>query len=213
LPPSGKSSILFLRKEYDAMKIAVTSTGPSLDDPVEVRFGRCRYFLVVDPTTMETEVIQNPYIDLGGGAGIQSAQLLADKGVTAVLTGNCGPNAFRVFSSAGIKVISGISGKVRDAVERYKSGAVAGASAPSVQSHFGMGRGTGRGMGTGGGRGMGRGLMRSREAETTKVEDAPTSSSPESTGRQDEISELKEQAKALKKQMEQITARLKDLEG
>ena len=195
------------------MKIAITSTGPSLDDSVEVRFGRCRYFLVIDPDTFESEVIQNPNIDLGGGAGIQSAQLLADKGVTAVLTGNCGPNAFQVFGSAGIKVISGISGKVRDAVGMYKSGAVFSASAPSVQSHFGMGRGMGRDMGMGTGRGMGRGMMRSQGMGKINPENSPSISSPESTGRKDEISELKEQAEALKKQMEQITTRLKELDG
>ena len=76
------------------MKIAVTSTGPTLDDSVEARFGRCAYFLVVDTDTMQCEPIENPNIALGGGAGIQSAQLMSEKGVTTVLTGHCGPNAF-----------------------------------------------------------------------------------------------------------------------
>ncbi len=193
------------------MKIAITSTGPSLDDYVEARFGRCRYFLVVDPNSMEVEAIQNPNLDLGGGAGIQSAQLLADRGVAAVLTGNCGPNAFQVFGSAGIKVISGISGKVREAVDMYKSGAVSSASAPSVQSHFGMGRGMGRGMGMGGGRG--RGMMRTQSTENIQQKDKSSSFIPEAADREEEMAELREQAEALKKQMEQITARLKELEG
>ena len=59
------------------MKIAVTSTGPTLDDDVEARFGRCQYFLIVDSETMQTEAIENPNIALGGGAGIQSAQLMS----------------------------------------------------------------------------------------------------------------------------------------
>ena len=143
------------------MKIAVTSTGPTLDDTVEARFGRCPYFLIIDPDTLEFEALENPNIALGGGAGIQSAQLMADKGVSIVLTGNCGPNAFQTFGAANIQVITGVSGQVRQAVEQYKSGALSSTTTPNVQSQFGMGMGggmgTGRGMGMGGGRGMGGG--------------------------------------------------------
>jgi predicted Fe-Mo cluster-binding NifX family protein/ferredoxin len=170
------------------MKIAVTSTGPTLDDSVEARFGRCAYFLVVDTDTMQCEPIENPNIALGGGAGIQSAQLMSEKGVTTVLTGNCGPNAFNVFGQAGIQVIVGLSGSVHNAVEQFKKGAFSFASEPNVASHFGMnasptnpgargqtttgplgqrggmglGMGGGRGMDrcTGGGRGMGKGMGR-----------------------------------------------------
>ena len=77
------------------MKIAVSSTGPTLDDRVEARFGRCPYFLVVDPDTMETESIPNPNRELAGGAGPQSVQLIAEKGVAVVLTGNSAPPALR----------------------------------------------------------------------------------------------------------------------
>jgi predicted Fe-Mo cluster-binding NifX family protein/ferredoxin len=156
------------------MKIAVTSAGPSLDDNVEARFGRCPYFMIIDTDTMQYESIENPNIALGGGAGIQSAQLMSEKGVTAVLTGNCGPNAFNVFGQAGIQVIVGVSGNVRNAVEQFKTGAFPSALGPNVASHFGMNTtpvdptptgqpmaaplGQGGGMGMGGGRGMGRGM-------------------------------------------------------
>jgi len=151
------------------MKIAVTSTGPTLDDNVEARFGRCPYFLVIDTDTMQYEALENPNIALGGGAGIQSAQLMSEKGVIAVLTGNCGPNAFNVFGQAGVQVIVGVNGSVRNAVEQFKAGTFSSASGPNVASHFGMnvatgqttigpiGQGGGMGLGTGGGRGMGRG--------------------------------------------------------
>jgi predicted Fe-Mo cluster-binding NifX family protein/ferredoxin len=162
------------------MKIAVTSTGLSLDDNVEARFGRCAYFLIIDTDTMQYDAIENPNIALGGGAGIQSAQLMSEKGVTTVLTGNCGPNAFNVFGQAGIQVIVGVSGVIRDAVEQFKTGAFSSASGPSVASHFGvnaatpsptaanqsmispMGQGQGAAMGLnmGGGHGMGRGMGR-----------------------------------------------------
>ena len=158
------------------MKIAVTSTGPTLDDNVEARFGRCPYFLVIDTDTMQYEAIENPNIALGGGAGIQSAQLMSEKGVTTVLTGNCGPNAFNVFGQAGIQVIVGVSGTVRNAVEQFKTGTFSSASEPNVASHFGvnttpagstptqqpmagpLGQGGAMGLGMGGGRGMGRGM-------------------------------------------------------
>ena len=158
------------------MKIAVTSTGPALDDNVEARFGRCPYFLIIDTDTMQYEAIENPNIALGGGAGIQSAQLMSEKGVTTVLTGNCGPNAFNVFGQADIQIIVGVNGPVRDAVEQFKKGALSSASQPNVASHFGvntspanqtptgqpmtgpLGQGGGMGLGMGGGRGMGRGM-------------------------------------------------------
>lgn len=95
------------------MKIAVTSTGPTLDAVVETRFGRCAYFLCIDLDTDAQEAIPNPNIALGGGAGPQSAQLLADKAVSVVLTGNCGPNAFQTFGAAGIQVINGIYSLMR----------------------------------------------------------------------------------------------------
>lgn len=144
------------------MKIAISSTGPTLDDSVEMRFGRCAYFVVIDPETMEFEAIQNPNIAAGGGAGIQSAQMMSDKNVTVMLTGNCGPNAFRTFGAAGIQVITGVSGTVRKAVEQYKAGTLKPTDAPNVQSHFGMGGGMGRGMGGGQGRGMGGGMGRKK---------------------------------------------------
>ena len=162
------------------MRIAVTAGGPDLQSNVEARFGRCRYFVVVDTDTMNVEAIENPNAALGGGAGIQSAQLMAEKDVEAVLTGNCGPNAFQVFGAAGVKVIVGVGGRVREAVEQFKAGAFSAAAGANVQSHFGMSPGTdsteqatdstgtggtmgrgmggGRGMGMGSGRGMGRGM-------------------------------------------------------
>jgi predicted Fe-Mo cluster-binding NifX family protein len=85
----------------------------------------------------------------GGGAGISTAQTIASKGLEAVLTGNCGPNAYQVLSAAGIKVVTGVSGKVRAAIQDYKSGKLKASSQPNVAGHFGMGGGMGRGRGMG----------------------------------------------------------------
>ena len=137
------------------MKVAISATGSSLDVDVDPRFGRCQYFIVVDPETMEFEALDNASAMASGGAGISAAQVIIGKGVGAVLTGNCGPNAYQVLSPAGIKVITGVSGKVRDAAQSYKLGNLEGSTQPNVPGHFGMGRA--RGMGMGRGRGMSRG--------------------------------------------------------
>ena len=129
------------------MKIAVTSTGPTLDDEIEARFGRCAYFLIIDPHTMEFEAIPNPNLSLGGDAGHKSAQLMADKGVPVVLTGNCGPKAIQTFDAAGITVMTGMIGKVRHVVKRFKEGTLSYTTGTSVQRHFGMGTGGAKGTG------------------------------------------------------------------
>jgi predicted Fe-Mo cluster-binding NifX family protein len=209
------------------MKIAVTSTGPTLDDAVEPRFGRCPFFLIIDPDSLEFESIQNPNMGLGGGAGIQSAQLMATKEVSVVLTGNCGPNAFQTFEAAGIRVITGVNGPVRQALEKYKTGALSTASTPNVESHFGMGGGRGmgrgmgigggpgmgRGMGMGGGRGMGRGMGMGQGIGGGQPSVPPSNvPAPEPRDSAAEATMLKEQVDALQKQLEQMRTRIKELE-
>lgn len=130
------------------MKIGISSTGKDLDAQVDPRFGRCQYFLIVDIDTVSFEYISNESAMASGGAGIQAAQSIAKAGVEAVITGNIGPNAFQTLSAAGIKVVTGVSGTVKDAVEKYKKGELKETTAPSVGSHFGMG-GSGRGFGRG----------------------------------------------------------------
>ena len=120
------------------MKLAVTSRGTTLDDPVDPRFGRCAHFVIVETDDMAVESIENRNASAGGGAGIQSAQLMADKGVEAVITGNCGPNAFRTLEAAGIRVVIGAAGSVRDTVVQYKAGTLSATDSPSVDSHAGM---------------------------------------------------------------------------
>ena len=112
----------------DKMKIAITSKGPTLDEMVESRFGRCPYFIIVDSETMEFEKVPNPSFTTNSGAGFKSAQLLVDKDISVVLTGNCGPNASQILNAAGIKVISGIRGHIRQVIQLYNSGTLKGTS-------------------------------------------------------------------------------------
>jgi len=155
------------------MKVAISSSGKDLNAAIDPRFGRCAYFMLVEAGDMSFEAFDNENITLGGGAGIQSAQFVASKGVEAVITGNCGPNAVRTLNAAGVKVIVGQSGTVREVVEKYKKGLLETTSEANVADHYGspgaspdpgifkgggMGRGMGGGMGRGGGRGCGRGM-------------------------------------------------------
>lgn len=120
------------------MKLCVTAQDNHLDAAVDPRFGRCRYFIVVDTETGELEAIDNANISAMGGAGIQSGQLMAAKGVTVLLTGNVGPNAYQTLQAAGIEIMAGVSGSVKDAIEKYKRGEFKKTDGPSVDSKFGM---------------------------------------------------------------------------
>jgi predicted Fe-Mo cluster-binding NifX family protein len=121
------------------MKIAVTSTGKTMDSQVDPRFGRAACFIIIDTETMDFSVIDNENVAASGGAGISSAKTVIDAGAQAVLTGNCGPNAERALSAAGIKLYTGLTGTVAEAVELFKGGGLTEAAGPNVQSHFGTG--------------------------------------------------------------------------
>jgi predicted Fe-Mo cluster-binding NifX family protein len=172
------------------MKVAISAEGPSLDSRIDPRFGRCPFLLVVDTETLEWEAVENAARAASGGAGIRTAELLADRAISHVLTGRCGPNAQTALAAAGIRIIEGCEGTAREAISRFSAGEFTASSRPeaasparpirptpqtgaadSVRPGGGPGRGTGRGvggggrgMGGGGGRGMGGGSGRGRGA-------------------------------------------------
>ena len=191
------------------MKIAVSATGASLDADAEPRFGRCPYFIIADSETMEFEAVDNAAAMEGGGAGISAAQAIADKGVQAVLTGNCGPNAYQVLSAAGIQIITGISGSVKDAIESYRSGRFKAGDRANVPDHFGLGGGPGGGRGSGIGKGCGRGKGRGMRSEMTSS--SGVSQQHQSAG--EELQELKIQSKAMMQQLADIQRRIQELEN
>ena len=122
------------------MRIAVTAQGTDLDSAMDPRFGRCRSFVSADSDSEEFEAFSNDGVMASGGAGTQSAQFLANKGVDAVITGNVGPNAARALEAAGIEVYSTAAGTVRDALQAFKAGKLSAVSGATVDSHHGMGR-------------------------------------------------------------------------
>ncbi|MEW5937265.1 MAG: NifB/NifX family molybdenum-iron cluster-binding protein [Candidatus Thermoplasmatota archaeon] len=121
------------------MKVAITAVGETLDSAVDPRFGRCRYFIIIDTETMGFEAIENESAMGMGGAGPQAAQAIFNKGARVVITGNVGPNAFQVLKAAGITVLTGASGTVREMVARYMNGELTETDAPTVSSHAGIG--------------------------------------------------------------------------
>jgi predicted Fe-Mo cluster-binding NifX family protein len=119
------------------MKIAVTSTGQELDSPVDPRFGRAAYILIVDTDSMEFEALDNAEnLNALKGAGIQAATMINDKHADVLLTGYCGPNAFKTLAAANIKVADNVSGTVREAVEAFSTGNVTFSSEPNAQGHW-----------------------------------------------------------------------------
>jgi predicted Fe-Mo cluster-binding NifX family protein len=103
------------------MIIAVTTTKNDLDSEVFQRFGRTNFFLIVDTQTLKYKAVLNPNVNVMGGAGIQSAQLLIKEEVKAVLSGRLGMNAFRLLDTAGILVYENVEGKVRTAIENLNN--------------------------------------------------------------------------------------------
>ncbi len=105
------------------MKIAVTSTGGSMDALVSEQFGRCQYFLIVDSETMKFEAISNLGEQIQSGAGPKAAELLINKGAQVLLTGYVGDKAEDALNRSGIKIVAGYKNtiKVKDAVENYLS--------------------------------------------------------------------------------------------
>jgi predicted Fe-Mo cluster-binding NifX family protein len=119
------------------MKVAVSTTGKTLDDPVDPRFGRAPYFAVLDPEDMNLTVIDNSQsLGLPQGAGIQAAQTVIKERVDALITGNCGPKAFATLNAAGVAVYIGAHGTVREAVEQFKAGALTKAESANVPGHW-----------------------------------------------------------------------------
>ena len=117
------------------MRVCISASGKEMDSPVSQTFGRAPYFAFVDVETEALEAVEN--VPGAHGAGVQAAQNVDAKKAEAVITGNMGPNAFRGLSAAGIKVYTGASGTVRDALADYAAGRLALAEGPSGRRHAG----------------------------------------------------------------------------
>jgi predicted Fe-Mo cluster-binding NifX family protein len=222
------------------MKIAISAMEPGLESEVDPRFGRSPYFILVEPETMHFESFRNPNLESSSGAGIGTAQMLCEKGVETVITGKIGPKAHQVLSSTGVRMVTGVSGKVSNAIERFKAGKLAGEAASRANSAMGAGggmgrsmrasggrgtgmapgmgpgmaRGMGRGMGCGGGKGMGMGPGRGGGGSPLRNWEAePWSDRETKPNRQDELALLKQEANMLANELTRIQQRIEQMES
>ena len=119
------------------MKLAITATGEGLESPVDPRFGRTKYFIVIDPaTTAATAVGNSVNLNAAQGAGIQAAKTLIDLGVTALITGHVGPKAFTTLQAGGIAIYPVTAGTVADAVKQFQAGALQAMASADVEGHW-----------------------------------------------------------------------------
>ncbi len=138
------------------MKICITSSGADLSSALDSRFGRCPYFLMVDSESKKVEAVENTGVRARRGAGVTAAQIVADSGCDAVITGNIGPNAFTVLhNTAGIKIYEGHVGKISEENLRlFNNGQLEEIS--EARPGFGRGPAPARSPSAGSGRGRGR---------------------------------------------------------
>ena len=119
------------------MIVAVTAKGTRLSDEVDPRFGRAPYILIVDTETMHCEPLDNSEnVNAFKGAGIQAATMVADKGAEVLLTGYCGPNAFKTVQAAGMKVVSDVTGTVEQAIKTFLRGNVKYSENANTEGHW-----------------------------------------------------------------------------
>jgi predicted Fe-Mo cluster-binding NifX family protein len=188
------------------MKIAISTSGAGLDAEIDPRFGRCQYFIIADSETAEFEVMDNSSTLAGGGAGISAAQAIVDMGAKTVLTGNCGPNAYQVLSSAGIQVITGVSGKVKDAIKDYRSGKLKASAQENGLDQIGIESSSEMEGNFGVRRGMGRGKNIVRHMTL------PVRLAPQSLNLEQELHTLKVQSQALSQKLDSIQSRIEEIE-
>jgi predicted Fe-Mo cluster-binding NifX family protein len=187
------------------MKICVTATAGDLNAQIDPRFGRSQYFVIVDSDTMTFEALPNEAMNAPGGAGIQAAQAMVNKGVDAVISGNLGPNAFQVLSTAGVKIATGAYGTVKEAVEMYKSGKLNETRTSTVAAHTGIGAGVAPGMGRGRG-GGGRGMQQSMQPQQP-----PQQMPAEPEQKEGEVEQLSEIVETLEKNLGEVKKRIAEL--
>ncbi|MFH1875189.1 MAG: NifB/NifX family molybdenum-iron cluster-binding protein [Pseudomonadota bacterium] len=119
------------------MKILITATDNSLDAQVDPRFGRAKFFAVYETDNDQVEFISNEQnLNAASGAGIQAGSNAVKTGTKVVITGNCGPKAFRTLNEAGIKIISGASGTIKEVAEKFKKGEYQYSTEANVEGHW-----------------------------------------------------------------------------
>ena len=182
------------------MKIVVTANGTDLDALTSPLFGRCPAYVFVDPEAMHLEAVENPATSTLRGAGFQAAEFVVERGAQAVVTGNVGPNAFKVLQDLGVPVYLSGGGTVREAINAYKIGRLRPMEEANVPTHSGTTRGTRVGAG--------QEARLGRRSHDAVLPALPTSF----VSREQEITVLRETARELRERLAQVLERLGQLE-
>lgn len=118
-------------------KLAFTTSGSDLSATLDPRFGRAPKFLIYDLTAKTVDVVDNQQSrNAAQGAGIQAAETVVRAGVDTLVTGHCGPKAFKVLDAAGVVVYNCSAATVEEALLAVQSGAVKPATAADVEGHW-----------------------------------------------------------------------------
>ena len=188
----------------------MSATGTSIDSQIDPRFGRCAYFIIADTDTMDHQCLPNSAHTSPHGAGVQAAQVVVNQNVQVVVTGMVGPNAHRVLSAAGIEVVAGVTGTVRDAIERYKTGELRGRQGPAGGFGFrgGMRRGGGPGRRPAESYSSGPSQTGSWRSPASSVKEDGWNPAPTT---QDELSGLQERKKDLMRELSDLESAIDEL--
>lgn len=119
------------------MLIAITSSGKDLDSQMDLRFGRAKGFIIYETDNDTFEFIDNVQnLEAAQGAGIQAAQNVVNKNAEAVISGHCGPKAFKVLSTSGVKIYTAEEGKISEVLEKFKKGELNESTSADVEGHW-----------------------------------------------------------------------------
>ena len=119
------------------MKVVITAQGTDLESPVDPRFGRAKYFVLVDSETGEFSSHDNSQnLNAPQGAGIQAAANVVELGAEALVSGNVGPKAFAALQAGGVKIYVGASGTVGETIEQFKAGKLQCVDKANVEGHW-----------------------------------------------------------------------------
>jgi len=122
------------------MKIAISSTGKTIEDEIDPKFGRCSYFLIVeikDNKIKDFKAIENTAQAQMGGAGITAAEIVGNEKSDVVITVNTGPRAFQVLNQLKIKVYKA-EGKIKKAVEEFMNDQLEEITNATGPQHMGL---------------------------------------------------------------------------
>lgn len=83
--------------------IAISATDKKLTASMDLRFGRCPYFLLVDG--QETRFIANPFCKEEHEIAPRVVKMLKNENVTKIITGEIGPKAKENLDKHKIQII------------------------------------------------------------------------------------------------------------